>query len=450
MSTTPAIDLTELMDNRAFNSFNVKLIVISFLVVLLDGYAIPVVGLAAPDLIKAWGIGDPGVFGPVFGASMVGMLVGAPLIGYIGDRFGRRTAIILSCLIYGAFTWVIVFASTLPHLIVLRFLAGIGIGGVLANIGAINAEFAPRRFQATAIIVTFTGTAFGGSLPGPVTALLVPNYGWQLLFHIGGIGPIIIAGIVALTMPESIRFLALKVGRQADVRRLMKQLEPAMSFGPTAEFVVRHERQIKELSPKYLFTDGFALITVLLWLIFALNLMGYFFLISWMPTLLSGANIPVAQAALITGVLQLGGVVGALSISRLVDKFAMKPVAFLFAIAVPIIGSIGYVGIISRPMLVAIVFLAGFCTLGIQLALNALASIIYPTALRASGVGWALGIGRVGSIVGPIVGGILISMHLTLQQLYLFAAIPFFFGAIAAFLLINSYAQKRGAAPAKA
>jgi AAHS family 4-hydroxybenzoate transporter-like MFS transporter len=445
MADGRTVDLSRLLDDRKFNAFNVRLVALSFFVMLLDGYDITVMGFAVPQLAGAWGIADRGAFGPVLSASLFGMLVGAPLFGFVGDRYGRRIAIVLSCVVVGLFTWSIVFAGTLTHLFWLRFLAGIGIGGILANISAINAEFAPRRFQATAIMITFIGTAVGGAFPGPVTAALVPHFGWPALFHIGGILPLAMAAIVAWAMPESVRFLALRPERHADVRRTVSLLEPGLKLPEDVQFTVRDEGPMRPVHPKYLFADGLAPITILLWCIVAMSLMAYFFLISWMPTLLTSASIPLTQAALITGVLQLGGVTGALVIARLVDKYRVLPIVVLFALGAPVVAALGYLGTMSMAALVLIVFLAGFSALGIQIAMGALCAIIYPTALRASGVGWSFGIGRLGSIVGPLLGGALISAQLTVQQLYLVAVVPFVVGAVLSFMLLGMYARRMDA-----
>ena len=202
MAQSQTIDVSQIVENRKFDSFNVKIIFMSFFVTLFDGYDLTVAGYAAPSLIKAWGISNFAAFGPVFSASLFGVLFGAPIYGYIGDRFGRNRAIVLSCLNFGAFTWCAVWASDLEQLTVLRFLAGIGIGGLLPNIIALNIELNPTRYRTTAVVVAFTGVAGGAGLPGLISAFFVPSYGWPVLFHVGGILPIVIAIAALLWMPE--------------------------------------------------------------------------------------------------------------------------------------------------------------------------------------------------------------------------------------------------------
>jgi AAHS family 4-hydroxybenzoate transporter-like MFS transporter len=202
MNAPQTIDVTDYIDKRQLNAFNFQLVVISFFVIMVDGFDITVAGFAVPSLIKAWGVQNPGAFGPVLGASLFGMLFGAPLLGNFGDRFGRKPAILVSYVSFGIFTLAAAWSGSLLQLGILRFLAGIGIGGLLPNVVALNAEFAPRRLQATAVIVSFAGITIGGSLPGPIAAWLLPHYGWPILFYLGGILPLFLAGLIAASMPE--------------------------------------------------------------------------------------------------------------------------------------------------------------------------------------------------------------------------------------------------------
>ncbi len=438
MTSQQTTDVTDFIDKRKLNAFNFQLVVVSFLVIMVDGFDITVAAFAVPPLIKAWGIQNPGAFGPVLGASLFGMLFGAPLLGYVGDRFGRKTAILCSYVVFGSFTLAAAWSASLWQLGTLRFFAGIGIGGLLPNVIALNAEYAPRRLQATAVIVSFAGITIGGSLPGLIAAYLMPHYGWPILFYFGGIIPLLLAGVIANWLPESIRFLALK-DRQEEVADMVQRMDPGTVLPAGTRFTV----QVSEKLPfRYLFGGKLAVMTPLLWTLFVLNLMAYFFLVSWMPTLLSNANIPVSQAALATTMLQVGGFLGSLAIALPLDRRGMLPIVVLFVLSVPVIGSIGYVALQSSLAMMLIVTLAGFCTLGAQSGLNAITAILYPTPLRSTGAGAAFGIGRVGAILGPVIGGRLIDMHLPVQQLYMIAAIPFVLGAIVAFILMPMYAAR--------
>ncbi len=389
MASTNEFDVSRFIDERKMTRFNAALVIWSFFIVLFDGYDISAISFAAPELIKAWAVTNRAALGPVFSASLFGILIGSPLFGYLGDRYGRKFAVIGSCLIFGGFTLAACWASSLQGLLNLRFAAGIGIGGLLPNLIALNAEYAPRRFRATMIILMFTGITFGGSLPGAISVWLVPHYGWQAIFVVGGVLPIVMAAAAALWLPESLKHLVVKEKERARAVALLSTLGPSID-GQT-KLVVADEKIYKGFNPKYLFEGGLALITPLLWICFACNLMGFYFLISWLPTLLTGAKLPPSEAAIATALVQIGGTVGGLALARPIDAKGFLPVTILFACAVFAVGALGYVGLSSYGALMVTVFLAGFCVLGLQFGLNASSALIYPTSVRSNGSGWAFG-----------------------------------------------------------
>lgn len=441
MARAQTVDISRLIDERGLSRFNIGLIIFAFFVVMIDGYDIAAIGFAAPALIKAWQVTDQAAMGTVLSASLLGMLVGAPALGMIGDRYGRKRAIVGSLVLFGIFTWAAVLATSMSQLAWLRFIAGIGIGGFMPNIIALIAEFAPRRYRATMVMLMFTGVGFGGGLPGPVAAILVPQHGWQIIFTIGGVVPLLVALICSVGLPESVKYLTLRE-RRSDLVRLLRRIRPDLTANPVWQFVIQDEKQYSGYSPAKLFSDGLWLITPLLWLLFVLNLMGYFFLVSWTPFLLSSANLPMSQAAIAQTFFQLGGVTGGLVLCRPMDNRGLMPITILFAVAVPAVALIGYVGTVNRTLLMAVEFFAGFCVLGLQLGLNATAASIYPTSFRSNGTGWALGIGRVGAIVGPVLGGFLIASKLPVQKLFLVASVPFLIGAFACFALTRLYVAR--------
>jgi AAHS family 4-hydroxybenzoate transporter-like MFS transporter len=265
----------------------------------------------------------------------------------------------------------------------------------------------------------------------------VPHYGWPILFVIGGVAPIVMALVAGVALPESIKYLTVK-RHDAQVARILTALRPGAAVGPEARFVLADERHATSFSPRLLFSDGLGAITPLLWLLFVLNLMGFYFLASWNPTVLASANVSEAMAAIGTALFQIGGTIGGLTLSRPIDRKGFLPVAILFVFAVPVIAAIGYAGRLSPLLLMLVLLLGGFCVLGLQFGLNAASAMIYPTAVRSNGSGWAFGIGRFGSIAGPYVGGYLIA-HVPLEHLYLLAAIPFALGAVVCFVLTRLY-----------
>jgi MFS transporter, AAHS family, 4-hydroxybenzoate transporter len=440
----PVVQVSRLLDERGLSSFQIKLIIWSFFIVLIDGYDIAAIAFAAPYLIKSWGVA-PSALGPVFSASLVGILFGSVIFGWVGDRFGRKAALVSSNLLFGAFTLAAAYSTNLDQMFWLRLLAGLGIGGVIPNVVAINTESAPRNLRATLAIIAVGCVPIGGAVPGFVTAVFVAQYGWPILFLIGGIVPIVIAVAALIGLPESIKYMALHESQRGKMEKLVAAIRPDFKVPTNARFVIEDEKQFPGFNPVYLFRDGLALITPLLWLLFALNLMGFFFLLSWTPTLLTAAKLPPTTAALAGTMLQVGGTVGALVLCRWLQRHRFLAISILFMIAVPVVGSIGYAGLTSKTALLTATFFAGFCVLGIQSGINVVGALIYPTSLRANGSGWELGLGRIGSIVGPLVGALFVG--LPVQALYMWSALPFFVGAIVCYAIHRLNTARLAARP---
>ncbi len=437
-----SIEVARLIDERPLATFHVWLVAFTFAIIISDGYDITAIAFAAPELLKQWAVTDRSLLGPVFSASLVGILVGSPLFGFVGDRYGRKTASIGSLVVFGVFTLAAARAGSLDQMLALRALAGIGLGGLMPNMIALTGEFAPRRFRATLIIVMFCGVTLGGAIPAAISLWLVPRYGWEAIFVIGGVLPLALAACAWLWLPESVKFLVIK-GRRDEAMRILKMVAPDADIGPHTVLMPPAETIYAGFNPKHLFGEGLALITPLLWLCFAINLMGFYFLISWMPTLLIGQKLLAQQdAAIATSLVQIGGTIGGFVLCRPMERRGFWPVALLFAGAVPFVALIGYAAATSSVLLMAVVFVAGFCVLGLQFGLNAASAMIYPTSVRSNGSGWAFGVGRFGSILGPYIGGKLVALKLSITMLFVLAAIPFIVGAVACVTLAALYAAK--------
>jgi MFS transporter, AAHS family, 4-hydroxybenzoate transporter len=443
MAGEPEVQVSHFLDEYGLGAFQIKLLIWSVLIAFIDGYDIGAIAFAAPSLIRDWHVA-PKELGIVLSASNFGVLFGSQIFGWIGDRYGRKSALIAANLLFGVFTFIAAYSSNLTELSWLRFIAGLGIGGVIPNVVAINAESAPRRLRATLAIIAVGLVPMGGALAGFASAALVPQYGWPILFKIGGIAPIVFALAAIFFLPESIKFMALRENQRSKMEALIAAIRPDFKVPPNARFVIEDERQSPS-NPLYLFRDGLAAITPLTWLLFACNLMGYFFLISWTPTLLGAAKVPPATAALAGAALQVGGTVGALVLCWWLQRARFLAIAILFVIAVPVVASIGYAGLTSTAALIAVTFLAGAVVLGIQSGINVVGAMIYPTSLRANGSGWQLGIGRLGAIAGPLLGSLFVG--LPVPQLYVWSAIPFAVGAAVCFIIYKLNAARIAANP---
>jgi AAHS family 4-hydroxybenzoate transporter-like MFS transporter len=439
MAGETEVQVSHFLDEHGVGAFQIKLIFWSILIALIDGYDIGAIAFAAPHLIREWHVA-PKDLGLVLSASNIGVLFGSQIFGWIGDNYGRKTALITTNLWFGVLTFAAAYATDLTQLSWLRFFAGLGIGGVIPNVVAINAESAPRNLRATLAIIAVGTVPLGGALAGFASAGLVPTHGWQILFQIGGIVPVVIALAAIVGLPESIKYMTLNESQRPKMEALLHAIRPDYRAPPNARFVIEDEKQFPSSNPTYLFHDGLAVITPLTWLIFALNLMGYFFLISWTPTLMSAAHATPTVAALSGAALQVGGTVGALTLCWWLQRHRFVAIAIMFAIAVPIVGSIGFAGLNSPTTLLIATFFAGALVLGIQSGINVVGAMIYPTSLRANGSGWQLGIGRLGAILGPFLGALFVG--LPVEQLYIWSALPFAAGAVVT-LLVHALNQKR-------
>ena len=440
MTEKQVVDITAIIDNRKMDWFTLKLVSFGFLMIVFDGYDMLCMGFIAPFLVKAWGVQNVVGLSWVFSAAIFGILFGAPIFGFLGDKYGRVKAIATACLIMGVFSMACMWAASVPELVVYRFIIGIGIGGMLPNIFAINSEFSPKHIRETVMLLMSVGISAGGVLPGLVVVGLVPLYGWKVLFFIGGAIPLIMCAAVLLWMPESIKYLVLRDDRQAQVRKVLATLRPDVSLAADATFVTG-EKAVGKVSPKLLFAGHLKIITPLLWLMFIFCQMSYLFVNAWLPMALTAAKMAMSDAAMASSIFQIGGVTGVLFLTMPFKRSVstgVKAIAIMFLLAIPLICSIGY-AVAYGALFLVVVFVSGFLLLGLQAGIMAVVPSVYPTAIRSSGAGWAFGIARFGAISGAIIPGFLLAAHFTLQQFFLSVSIPLALGTIASAFLVKQY-----------
>jgi len=357
------LSLEELVDEQSFSRFNLMILIWSFLALLADGFDLAALASAAPALGRAWHIARAD-FAPALSASVFGILLGAPLLGVAGDRYGRKPAILASCVVYSLSTLSVVWARNLDQVMILRALAGIGLGGLMPNLIALNSEFAPRRMRATLVVLMFAGISVGGGLPGAVQALLIPKFGWQIMFWIGGLAPLALTAALLFSLPESVRFLALRTERRAELIAIVRAMRPDLSIEEDVQFRSAHTSGGGS-GLQRIFRGSLAWITPLMWVCFASALMANFFLNSWLPLILEGDGLTSQRSGIAISLYHYGGVLGGLLVSLVLRPLGFAAMALLFLFATLAIAAIGTPGI-SYTTLVAFVSLAGFCTLGSQ------------------------------------------------------------------------------------
>ncbi len=441
------VDVAEFIDRQPVGGFQIRLLATCAAVLFLDGFDTQAIGFVAPAIAKEWGLAR-GALGPVFSAGLFGLMIGALLLGPLADRIGRKKIIIISTIAFGLGALATSLVQDTNTLLAIRFLTGLGLGGAMPNTIALTSEFNPRRRRATMVMIMFSGFSIGAALGGLLAAALIPQFGWRSVFIVGGVAPLLLAPVLMFKLPESVRFLALTGRANERVAQLLGLIAPSAAPAPATRFVIS-EPELTGIPVLHLFRDGRAVGTLLLWVVFFMSLLDLFFLANWLPTVLNDLGASVSAAAAIGAMFQVGGVVGVFTLGSVIDRFSFRALALVYFIAVFAVGAIGHLGH-SVTLVTTAIFLAGFCIVGGQTAANALAAGQYPTSVRATGVGWALGIGRVGSIVGPLIGGILLAAKWSTGAVFMGAAVAASCAALAAFFLsrlAHSAGRDNAAAP---
>ena len=417
-----SIDVSEWIGNSELGSFQKKVIALLGCSLVMDGFDTQSIGFVAPTLVSVWHL-QPSATGPLFAAGLFGMLAGAIVLGWLSDQIGRRRVLLGATLFFGLCSAATVLTANISQMAVLRFFTGLGIGGVMGNATALLSEFSPRHLRASPLMWASCGFTGGAMLGGFVAAVLIPLVGWQSIFVIGGALPLLIALLMWQSLPESPQFLVLHQRRLDEVRKLLQRISPQRIIPADTRLTVGESRT-PAASLTALLTPERRFVTLLLWVLSFANLLNLYFLANWLPLLAQRMGYPKSTGILMGTLLQCGGLVGAVGLGRLIDRMGFfRVLSVIFAIATL---TVGYLGTPDIPFLIrlVLVLIGGICIVGAQPAINALAAIAYPTEIRATGVGWALGVGRAGSIVGPLVTAHLLAMQWTNQALFWAAAIP--------------------------
>jgi len=425
-----AINVSEIIDSRPVGAFQIWTVVLGGLVLVLDGFDGQTINFLAPSIVDTTKI-PAHSFGPILSASLIGLMVAALATGPIADRWGRKWPVIFSTLSFAVFSLLSAHANTRAEFLALRFLTGLGLGGAMPNVVALAAEYVPKRILAVVIPILFVGMPLGGTISGFAAAAMVPVWGWRSVFLLGGILPLVISLLLIFVLPESIQFLAVQGKDDGKIARILAKISPELAK-PGATFVASHEEQRKGVPVVDLFTQGRAAGTVLLWLPYFMNLLLIYFLSSWLPSLLRDAGMSIKGGVTATAFLNFGGVFGCLIEGHLLKRWGASAVLTIeYLVAALLTASLAMVHV-RFPVMVAMTFGTGLAIIGAQGGLNALAARFYPVSVRSTGVGWALGVGRIGSIVGPLIGGTFLTIGWKTREMLLFTAVV----SVVAFLSI--------------
>jgi AAHS family 4-hydroxybenzoate transporter-like MFS transporter len=398
------IDVGATLDEARWSGYQKLLVLATASTIILDGLDNQLLGAAIPALMREWGLPRP-AFVPVQTAGMLGMMVGGAIGGVIGDRLGRRVALLGSVVSFGVLTTLVALVDGVGALTVLRFFAGLGLGGAMPNAAALSSEYVPRRQRPFAVTLTIVCIPLGGSLAGLVGGQLLPRFGWRGLFLVGGILPLIISAVLLKVLPESPRFLARLPERWPQLRALLRRLGHVVP--DDAQFADPSERTVARVSARELFTPEFRRDTLGLCGSYFFCLLSVYIGANWVPSMLTGAGFDVGTASYGLTAFNLGGVVGAIAGAVAIMRLGSRPTMLVMA-AGAIVGAgvlaMMPIGPQSAFAVLAMLAWTGGLINAVQTTMYALAAHVYPTAVRATGVGTAVAVGRIGGVLSPVVG----------------------------------------------
>jgi len=432
------LDAAAFIDRCKIGRLQILVAVFGALVLFVDGFDTQVIGYITPQIAKEWQI-PRNLLGPIFSSGLTGLLVGYLLIAPLSAKIGHKLVMIGSCLAFGALTFFTTSASNVWVLILFRFVTGIGLGGAIPSAVALTGEYCPQAWRSSFITFIYAGLSFGQLSAGVVSSALLARFGWQAVLWVGGILPILLAVAIALAAPDSLEYLINKRRDRAGALKILHRIDPALDVA-TDRPLIANQHGGRESSIRNLFQSGRAFGTAAIWLAIGMNLMVNFFIQQWTTQIFIDAGLAQETAIIATSMSMAGGIGAAFVVGPVMDRLGpYRVMPFLFVGAALFVSLIGIVVALPLWVLLATNFCQGFCTSGIQKAGNALCIYFYPTALRSTGLGWMLGIGRIGAIAGPLAAGILLGFGWSAADLFYACGVALLIGAFAMVLMGRAY-----------
>ena len=442
-----SVEVNQVVDDAKFTPFHMNVLFWCMLVIIFDGYDLVIYGVAMKGLVAQWGLSakEAGFLGSV---ALFGMMIGAMALGSLADRYGRKKMIALCLVLFSLFTFLCGFAQNPTQFAIMRFIAGVGIGGAMPNLVAMMAEYSPKRMRSTMVSLMFSGYAIGGMLSAGLGIMIVPSMGWEWMFYLGII-PLFLLPLIWKFLPESLGFL-MRQGKEAEVRKILPKVAPELNI--TAEDqLVREEVVVKKsvVPVGQLFVEHRGVSTLAFWVSFFCCLLMTYALSTWLPKFMEQAGYELKAGLSFLFAMNIGAMIGAIGGGWLADKFNIKAVLVAFLL----LGSTAFVCLGYKapvPVLYMLVTIAGATTIGTQIVLYSYVAIFYPLKIRSTGIGWASGVGRIGAIVGPILGGWLVAMQLPHSTNFMVFAIPAIIATVAVLFIAKGKTEVVVAEKAKA
>ena len=425
MTPSHANPIRERIDNGPLSAVQIFVVLIGFFLNFVDGVDVVAMSVAAPSLTQEWGI-TPAQKGYILSAALVGMTLGAMFIVPFADKVGRRNILLFATFLIGSSMIVTgLIPQSVELMMLLRMISGLGIGVVFASSAAIGTEIAPERYRNIAVTTIIMGYPFGAMLIGPFANIIIPAQGWQMLFIYGGVFTLLMTVVVYFFLPESVEYLSTQTHNSKNALAEINAILVRMKRSPLDRLPIADKSDLKVASVGSLFAKGFAWQTAGLWVVYFLGFLSVYFLLSWVPTLFvdSGYSRPEGIRALTIN--NMGAVLGILVIGLTATRIKLaKPVSLFFISAGALLAAIFFFRPQNLLILNVLIFLVGFMQQGAFTAMYALAARVYPTTIRATGIGWSAGLGRTGAIVSPIVAGYLVGAGWSMYSLFLLFGIP--------------------------
>jgi MFS transporter, AAHS family, 4-hydroxybenzoate transporter len=428
------------LDAKPFTAYQASAVFMASAMVILDGLDNQMLGIAAPSLIKEWGVAREQL-GVIFALGFVGMFFGTLVAGWLGDRVGRRGALVFGVVIFGVATLLTGFSTDITHIAILRTLAGVGLGGVPGSAASLIAELTPARYRSIAVTAGVVCVAIGGILGGIVATMILPHFGWRWLFYLGGIVPLIAAALIAKLLPESPRFLASHPKHAPELNRILTRI--GYSAQEIEAFRQAPEAKAAFVPTSALLKGGLRRDTLALCVAFFTGMFMIYLMYNWAPTLLFANDFAIATTSKGLTSFNIGGVIGAIVASVLVTWLGSRGV-------LPVLATVGaglcvwlamlpIKGALNEDKLLFGLLGLGLSASAVQSAMFAIAAYAFPAPVRARGMGLIGAAGRIGAIVSAFSGAFLTT-----------GGSVGFFGVLAGLMLINaiSLAIVRGHVPA--
>jgi AAHS family 4-hydroxybenzoate transporter-like MFS transporter len=422
------VRIADVIDNAKVGRLQIGLFVLCAMCLILDGFDVQVVGYVAPTIFQEWGV-PRSALGNVLASGNFGVLIGSLVFTMVADKIGRRPVLLSATVFFSLLTLMTARVGSVRELTIIRFIAGIGLGCIIPNATALIGEYSPRRLRVTFMACISVGFTAGGAIAGFVSAWLIPQFGWRAVFYFGGVTPLLIAALMFVGLPESLQFLVLRRGSRETVARWLRRIDGTVPVGPGVEYVVQEENK-SGVPAFHLFREGRGPTTILLWIINFMNIYNLYLLSGWLPTIAVQLGYSPQTSVLIGTTLQVGGTLGTFWLTWFISKWGFVPVlTTCFFVASASVAAIGQPGL-ALWVLFTVVFIAGSCVVGGQPTINSMAAMYYPTYLRSTGIGWSLGIGRAGAIMGPWLVGRFQAANWSVEDILLSAAIPALISAV--------------------